>query len=219
MTFSITARCEHTGEIGVAVTTAWFAVGSVCPAVRADIGAVASQALVNAKLRAACLDRIALGMRPELALSEALKMDASPELRQIGLVDAAGGAAAHTGTDCPDDSGHRIDKGCVIAGNTLSTIEVLDAMQSSWNETKGCDLPLAERILMALDAGQLAGGDARGRQSAALLVADINPMMQIDLRVDDHSEPLTELRRLLTLFREKYEPIHRALPATSRAGP
>jgi hypothetical protein len=167
MTFSITARCEHTGELGVAVATAWFAVGSVCPAVRADIGAVASQALVNANLRAACLDRIVLGLRPELALAEALKMDASPEHRQLGVVDAAGRAAAHTGAACPDDSGHRIDRGCVIAGNTLSSIEVLDAMQSSWNEARGCDVPLAERMLMALDAGQLAGGDARGRQSAA----------------------------------------------------
>jgi uncharacterized Ntn-hydrolase superfamily protein len=218
MTFSITARCEHTGELGVAVATAWFAVGSVCPAVRADIGAVASQALVNANLRAACLDRIVLGLRPELALAEALKMDASPEHRQLGVVDAAGRAAAHTGAACPDDSGHRIDRGCVIAGNTLSSIEVLDAMQSSWNEARGCDVPLAERMLMALDAGQLAGGDARGRQSAALLVGNVDPMLQIDLRVDDHTEPLTELRRLLALFRERYEPIHRALPATSRSG-
>ena len=219
MTFSITARCEHSGEIGVAVTTAWFAVGSVCPAVRADIGAVASQALVNANLRADCLDRIVVGMRPELALAEALKADAAPEQRQLGVVDAAGRAAAHTGAACPDESGHRVERGCVIAGNTLSSIEVLNAMQASWHATRDCDLALAERMLMALDAGELAGGDKRGRQSAALLVANIDPMLQVDLRVDDHAEPLAELRRLLTLFREKYEPIHRALPATSRSAP
>lgn len=219
MTFSITARCRHTGDVGVAVTTAWFAVGSVCPAARADIGAVASQALVNADLRAACLDRIAAGAAPELALAEALKMDAAPEQRQVAVVDAAGRTAAHTGAACPSESGHRIDGSCVIAGNTLCSIEVLDAMQSSWHEPSNSDLQLAERLLMALDAGQAAGGDARGRQSAALLVANTDPMLQLDLRVDDHTEPLIELRRLLGLFREKYEPIHRALPTTLRSSP
>jgi len=174
---------------------------------------------VNANLRAACLDRIALGVRPEVAIAEALEMDASPEQRQLGVVDAAGRAAAHTGAGCPDLSGHRIGMGCVIAGNTLSSIEVLDAMQSSWNETRSCDVPLAEHMLMALDAGEFAGGDARGRQSAALLVGNVDPMVQIDLRVDDHADPLAELRRLLTLFRERFEPIHRALPATSRSSP
>lgn len=105
----------------------------------------------------------------------------------------------------------------LIAGNTLRSIEVLQAMQASWNEPGNGGLHLAERLLMALHAGQVAGGDSRGRQSAALLVANSDPMLQVDLRVDDHTEPLTELLRLLTLFREKYEPIHRALPATSRS--
>lgn len=217
MTFSITARCERTGELGVAVATAWFAVGSVCPAARANVGAVASQALVNASLREACLDRIAAGARPELALQEALSTDAVPEQRQVGVVDAAGRTAAHTGAACPGEAGHRIDGSCVIAGNTLSSIEVLQAMQASWNEPSNSGLHLAERLLRALHAGQGAGGDSRGRQSAALLVANSNPMLQVDLRVDDHAEPLTELLRLLTLFREKYEPIHSALPATSRS--
>jgi uncharacterized Ntn-hydrolase superfamily protein len=219
MTFSISARCERTGELGVAVTTAWFAVGSVCPAVRPYIGAVASQALVNANLRAACLDQVAMGVPPEFAIAEALKADASPEQRQIGLVDAAGNVAAHTGAACPDACGHRIDTDYVIAGNTLSSIEVLDAIESSWHATKDGNLALAERMLMALDAGEQAGGDKRGRQSAALLVGNVDPMLQVDLRVDDHPEPLVELRRLLALFREKYEPIHRSLPATSRSGP
>ena len=106
---------------------------------------------------------------------------------------------------------------CVIAGNTLSCVEVLEAMQSAWSQARERDLRLAECLLQALDAGQEAGGDARGQQSAALLVAHSDPMLQVDLRVDDHAEPLAELRRLLTLFREKYEPIHRALPPTLRA--
>lgn len=217
MTFSIAARCERTGELGVAVSTAWFAVGSICPAVRASVGAVASQALVNPNLRAACLDRIAAGAEPELALAEALEMDASPEQRQLGLIDAAGRVAAHTGAACPGASGHRIDGSCVIAGNTLRSVEVLEAMRSSWNKVRSNELPLAERLVMALGAGQAAGGDSRGRQSAAILVGNLDPMLQLDLRVDDHTDPLTELQRLLTLFREKYEPIYRALPSTLRS--
>jgi uncharacterized Ntn-hydrolase superfamily protein len=218
MTFSITARCERTGELGVAVATAWFAVGSICPAVRAGVGAVASQALVNPNLREACLDRIAAGAGPELALAEALEMDASPEQRQVGVVDAAGRAAAHTGTACASHSGHRIDGSCVVAGNTLCSVEVLEAMQSAWNEVRISGQPLAECLLVALEAGQAAGGDSRGRQSAALLVGNSDPMLQLDLRVDDHAEPLAELCRLLGLFREKYEPIYRALPSTLRSG-
>jgi len=217
MTFSITARCKDTGELGVAVTTAWFAVGSVCPAVRVGVGAVASQALVNANLRAVCLGRIANGATPELALAEALEMDAAPEHRQVGLVDSDGRTAVHTGGACPGESGHRIDGSCVIAGNTLSSIDVLDAMQTSWNDAADHDRPLADRLLSVLDAGQAAGGDARGRQSAALLVGNADPMLQVDLRVDDHVEPLAEVRRLLALFRYKYEPIHRALPTSVRS--
>ena len=218
MTFSIAARCERTGDFGVAVTTAWFAVGSVCPAVRAGVGAVASQAIVNPTLRGACLDRIADGAEAEHALAEALETDASPEQRQVSVIDAAGRAAAHTGSACPDESGHRVDGSCVLAGNTLRSVAVLEAMRASWSEAGTRDLPLAERLLAALDAGQAAGGDARGSQSAALLVGSPNPLLQIDLRVDDHGEPLEELRRLLRLFRDEYEPIHRALPPTLRVG-
>jgi uncharacterized Ntn-hydrolase superfamily protein len=218
MTFSISAVCARSGDVGVAVTTAWFAVGSICPAVRANIGAVASQAVVNPNLRAACLDEISSGAQPELALAKALRADAAPEQRQLGLIDATGRTAAHTGAACPGACGHRIERDCVIAGNTLSSIGVLDAIASSWRATSDGDSALAERMLMALDAGQKAGGDKRGRQSAALLVGNVDPMLQVDVRVDDHPEPLVELRRLLVLFREKYEPIHRALPPTSDSG-
>ncbi len=216
MTFSIVARCERTGALGVAVATAWFAVGALCPAVRVGVGAVASQAFVNASLRTMCLDRMAAGVHPEAAIAWSLAMDVAPEQRQLSLVDSAGRLAAHTGSDCPDVAGHRRKDGCVVAGNTLHSGDVLEAMLASWASVGGRDLRLAERLLAALDAGQEAGGDARGRQSAALLVGHSNPMLQIDLRVDDHTEPLGELHRLLTLFREKYEPLHRALPVGIR---
>ena len=118
MTFSISARCERSGELGVAVTTAWFAVGSVCPAVRVNIGAVASQALVNANLRAACLDQLAAGVSPERALAEALRTDAAPEQRQVSLIDAAGGPAAPTGEACPAACRPRIARDGGMTGNT-----------------------------------------------------------------------------------------------------
>jgi uncharacterized Ntn-hydrolase superfamily protein len=215
MTFSITARCERSGELGVAVTTAWFAVGALCPAVCPDVGAVASQAMVNPRLRSACLDQLAMGADPASALAEALNGDVAPEHRQLALVDAKGRAAVHTGDACPAAQGHRMGNGYVVAGNTLNSPEVLDAVESSWLATSASDLALAERMLVALDAGQAEGGDKRGRQSAAIVVGNADPMLQIDLRVDDHADPLDEIRRLLALYREKYEPIHRALLRTS----
>ncbi len=211
MTFSITARCRRTGDLGVAVTTKFFAVGALCPAVRAGVGAVASQAVPNPALRAECLDRLANGARPEEALRQALATDTQAQRRQVGLIDAGGRTAAHTGAKCEDARGHVIESDCVVAGNTLVSEDVLRAVASSWSETSDGDL--AERMLGALDAGQAAGGDRRGRQSAALLVGNANPLLALDLRVDDHSDPLVELRRLLGLYRERYEPVLRSLPA------
>lgn len=210
MTFSITARCRRTGDLGVAVTTKFFAVGALCPAVRAGVGAVASQAVPNPALKAACLDRLANGVPPEEALRQALASDAVAQRRQVGLIDASGRGAAHTGAKCEDARGHIIESDCVVAGNTLVSEDVLRAVASAWRQTSAGDL--AERMLGALDAGQAAGGDRRGRQSAALLVGHANPLLALDLRVDDHPDPLVELRRLLGLYRERYEPILRSLP-------
>jgi uncharacterized Ntn-hydrolase superfamily protein len=219
MTFSIVARCQRSGELGAAVTTAWFAVGSLCPAVRHGIGAVASQADVNPRLRTECLDRLARGVAADITLGEALSTDPSPERRQVGLIDASGRTAAHTGDGCVDAHGHIIESNCVIAGNTLLSTGVLDAVAASWRDTNERDFGLAERMMLALEAGQEAGGDKRGRQSAALLVGNKNPMLQIDLRVDDHADPLVELRRLLTMFREKYEPFYEKYEPLYRSAP
>ncbi len=210
MTFSITARCRRTGDLGVAVTTKFFAVGALCPAVRAGVGAVASQAVPNPALKEECLDRLASGAPPEEALRQALAADALAHRRQVGLIDAGGRTAAHTGANCEDARGHIIETDGVIAGNTLVSEDVLRAVASSWRQSSEGDL--AERMLAALDAGQAAGGDRRGRQSAALLVGNANPLLALDLRVDDHADPLVELRRLLSLYRETYEPILKSLP-------
>jgi uncharacterized Ntn-hydrolase superfamily protein len=167
-------------------------------------------------LKAECLDRLANGAPPEEALRQALASDELVERRQVGLIDANGRVAAHTGAKCEDARGHIIETDCVVAGNTLVSEDVLRAVASSWRQTSEGDL--AERMLGALDAGQAAGGDRRGRQSAALLVGNANALLALDLRVDDHTDPLIELRRLLGLYRERYEPILRSLPVFAPGG-
>ena len=211
MTFSIAARCPDTGEFGVAVTTVWFAVGSICYLVLPGIGAVASQGVPNPALRNRCLDGLASGLSPIEALAEALSTDPLSEHRQVGLLDALGRTAAHTGAHCEDTSGHINEQDYVIAGNILTNDGVLRAIESSLLSPTGPGLPLAERMLDALDAGQAAGGDRRGRQSAAMFVGSHNPILHVDLRIDDSPDPLVELRRLLNLFREKYEPVYQLL--------
>ncbi len=139
MTFSITARCRRTGDLGAAVTTKFFAVGALCPAVRAGVGAVASQAVPNPALKAACLDRLANGAPPDEALRQALASDALAHRRQVGLIDAGGRAAAHTGAKCEDARGHIIETDGVIAGNTLVSDDVLRAVASSWRQTSEGD--------------------------------------------------------------------------------
>ncbi len=183
----------------------------MCPAVRLGVGAVASQAAADPGLRARCLDLVECGFSPYQALQAVLAKDALADKRQIGLVDASGRATAHTGAACQGAYGHIIETDCVITGNTLVAQDVLLAVAASWCETDDCDLALAERMLYALEAGEAAGGDRRGCQSAALLVANENPLLQVDLRVDSHLGPLVELRSLLNLFRKKYETIYRAL--------
>jgi len=215
MTFSISARCHRTGDLGVAITTAWFAVGSICPAARVGVGAVASQARANSALRGACLDRIAAGEAPQAALREALAADAGAVHRQVGLIDAAGRTAAYTGAECIAERGALELEDAVIAGNMLASQNVLSAMAAAWTSSRSGDLRLAERMLAALDAGQAAGGDMRGKQSAALLIASDGPSP--DLRVDDAPEPLLELRRLLSVYRERYEPIYLAMRAAAAA--
>jgi uncharacterized Ntn-hydrolase superfamily protein len=206
MTFSIVARSPDGESWGVAVASKFLAVGSVVPAAVAGIGAVATQADANVAWKGLALALLDEGATAPVALERLLADDAAPTHRQLGLVDQEGTAAAHTGVDCLPWAGHLVGDGVTLQGNVLTGPEVLTAMAASWADT--ADEPdLARRLLTALRAGDGAGGDRRGRQSAALLVvreeAGYGGLddVAVDLRVDDHPDPCAELSRLLELNR------------------
>lgn len=210
MTFSIVARAEHPSgdpEWGVAVASKFLAVGSAVPAAVAGVGALATQADANVAWKGIGLSLLEEGATAPVALQRMLEEDDKREHRQLGIVDSDGGAATHTGRDCYDWAGGVAEsangQGVAIQGNILAGPQVVEAMQRSWGSTTG--QPLARRLLAALAAGDGAGGDRRGRQSAALLVvregAGYGGLddVAVDLRVDDHPEPVVELTRLLDL--------------------
>jgi|SRR5581483_9275576 len=204
-TFSIVATDLATGEVGCAVQSRYFSVGSVVPWARAGVGAVATQAAGVAVYGRRVLDELEAGATPEAALERVLADDPARETRQLGVVTAEGLAAAHTGADCLDWAGHRLGPGYAVQGNILAGAAVADEMARAFEETAG---PLAERLVAALEAGQAAGGDRRGQQSAALVVEraggsaeSIEGIDRIcDLRVEDHEEPIVELRRLVGIW-------------------
>jgi uncharacterized Ntn-hydrolase superfamily protein len=203
-TFSIVAHDPGNGDLGVAVQSKFLAVGSVVSWARADAGAIATQAMANISYGPEGLDLLASGLSADAALQRLLANDPDREQRQIGLVDQQGRAAAHTGSACFDWAGHEIGDGFACQGNILAGSEVVHAMAGRFCDTSG---ELAERLVAALDAGQAAGGDRRGRQSAALYVARAGGSYggrldrYIDLRVDDHPDPIIELGRILELHR------------------
>ena len=204
MTFSIVARSADGQSWGVAVASKFLGVGSAVPAADAGVGAIATQAAANVGYKRDGLAQLAGGSTAAEVLQHLLAADDGREERQLGIVDAAGTAASFTGSACLEWAGSVTGDGYAIQGNILTGPEVVAAMESAWNGS-AADAPLAHRLLAALAAGDAAGGDARGRQSAALLVVkdaagyggfdDI----AVDLRVDDHLSPLTELARLLDL--------------------
>jgi uncharacterized Ntn-hydrolase superfamily protein len=202
LTFSIVARCPKTLALGVAVSTAVPAVGSVVPHVKVNVGAIATQAQTDIAYGTDGLQLLENGLVPEIALKKLLAMDKDREKRQVIIIDAKGRTAAFTGKETEDWKGHAIGENCVVAGNMLTSSNVMRAMCDSFEEEKGS---LAERLLKALEAGQNAGGDRRGRLSAALLVADSrwtgSSRPLLDLRVDAHSNPVAELRRVYTVSR------------------
>jgi uncharacterized Ntn-hydrolase superfamily protein len=201
VTFSIVAFLPETGEFGVAVATRRTAVGARVPFLRAGVGAVASQAIANAWLGVAALDLLAAGAPARGALEGALAIDPSPEQRQLHLVDKRAQTAAWTGSAAPNWKGHFEGEGFSVAGNHLAGPDVVSAMAKAYRSTRGVDL--ADRLLVALEAGEAAGGDARGKQSAALVVVRDEPFPYLSLRVDDDPEPLKDLRRILGLYRDE----------------
>ncbi|MEI2712755.1 MAG: DUF1028 domain-containing protein [Nocardioides sp.] len=203
MTFSIVARSDDGESWGVAVASKFLAVGSAVPAAVAGVGAIATQADANVAYKGLALAHLDEGANAEVALQRLLEEDPGREHRQVGIVDSDGNAASHTGTQCFDWAGSRTADGVAIQGNILAGEHVVDAMLDAWHASAGQTLD--RRLLAALAAGDQAGGDKRGRQAAALFVVREeagyggNDDVAVDLRVDDHADPVTELSRLLDL--------------------
>lgn len=206
-TFSIVARDAGTGELGIAVASRFFAVGSVVPWAKADVGAVATQSYANTTFGWRGLDLLEQGMTPEEAMNELLRTDTEPEKRQVGIVSADGKSASYTGGGCNAWAGGRNGPDYAIQGNILAGEAVVTAMEAAFLNTQGT---LADRIYAALMAGEEQGGDARGKQSAALLIVKKDAGYggytdrAIDIRVDDHPEPFKELGRLLAYGQMNY---------------
>ncbi|HTI80753.1 MAG TPA: DUF1028 domain-containing protein [Acetobacteraceae bacterium] len=209
-TFSIVARCPSTGILGVAVSTAVPAVGSTCPHISPGVGAASTQAWVNPYLAIDALKRLQSGADATTALAEALSADDARDLRQIGLVDAAGRAAGWSGAACTPWFGHLTGDGWAIQGNMLTGPEVLDAMRDAFLGAAEAAFP--ERLVLALEAGQSAGGDKRGKQSAAVLVYGVEDYAAVDLRVDEHPYPVAELRRVWSVYQAQTMPFLQGMP-------
>lgn len=209
-TFSITARCEKTGQFGVAVSTKVPAVGSLCPFAKAQTGAIASQSFVNPYIGINGLKYLQEGLSAEEVLERVLSEDPNPELRQVCIVDKQGKSVAFTGEKCDTWNGHRTGENYAVAGNMLVGEETINAMATVFEET--ADLSLAERLVRSLEAGQIAGGDKRGKQSAALLVVDEEEYPLVDLRVDEHADPVNELRRVYEVANKELLPLMKMLP-------
>jgi uncharacterized Ntn-hydrolase superfamily protein len=203
-TYSIVARDAATGELGAAVQSHWFSVGSLCIWARPGVGAAATQSIVEPAHGPHALDRLASGAAPGEALAGVLAPDDKSAFRQVAVVDATGRAAAHTGAQCIAFAGDQLGHGFSCQANMMASDTVPAAMATAYAAAEG---ELADRLMAALEAAEGAGGDVRGRQSAALLVAPAEGeawQTRIELRVEDHPEPLTELWRLLEL-RRAYE--------------
>lgn len=214
-TFSIVARCPRTGQLGVAVSSAVPAVGSMCPYVMPGVGAVSTQAWVNPYLAIEVLEAMRRGAGAADALAGVMAADAGRELRQIGVVDASGRAAAHTGAQCTDWHGQIVGEGFSAQGNMLAGAQVLDAMAADF--MAAANEPLDERLMRALEAGQRAGGDKRGKQSAAIKIAGREAYPDVDLRVDEHASPVKELRRVLGVARLQLYPFVAGMPRKAGA--
>jgi uncharacterized Ntn-hydrolase superfamily protein len=216
-TFSISARCARTGQFGVGISTKFLAVGSLAPNAKAGVGACSTQAFVNPYHRFWMIDHLSQGQPAAEALRNSLAKDPRPQIRQLAVVDAQGRSAAHTGEACDTWCGHKTGLNYAVAGNMLANGDVVAEMARVFEETEGSELPLAERLMKCLEAAQAVGGDKRGKQSAALLVVDTEDYAKIDLRTDDHPDPVAELRRLYELYQSDFAEVLAGLP--SKANP
>ena len=214
MTFSIAAHDAETGAFGVAVTTKFFGVGSLCPFVEAGVGAVATQAFVNPTFGPRGLRLLAEGRSAQEVVDTLLAGDDGREHRQLHIVDRHGRAAAWTGKETVDWAGHSPRRDFSVAGNMLVGEPTIVKMAEAYEVNRGIEF--AERLLRALEAGQAAGGDKRGRQSAAMKIVTSEEYPHLDIRVDDHPDPVVELRRLFEESKREYLPFKQFLPTRSR---
>lgn len=203
-TFSIVGADPKTGEVGVAVQSKFLAVGAVVPWAKANVGAVATQSWANTKYGPEGLELLEKGLAPEEVIAKLVSDDPGRNLRQVAVINARGEASAFTGEECFEWAGHKIGRNHSAQGNILVSEETVTAMSNSFEQSTA---PLAERLIKALAAAQHAGGDSRGKQSAAVYVLQEGSGyggyndVKVDLRVDDHPEPIEELMRLYELHK------------------
>ena len=203
-TYSIVAFDEETGELGVAVQSHWFSVGFLVPWAKAGVGAVATQSFIKVDYGPEGLNRMEHGQSAEEALTSLLAEDDGEAVRQVAMIDVKGSVAAHTGTKCIYAAGHKIGKNYSVQANLMEKETVWPSMANAFERSNG---DLAEKMMAALEAAEAQGGDIRGKQSAAMLVVSGNPTgipwkdVVMDIRVDDHAEPLKELNRLIRVHR------------------
>ena len=221
MTWSILARGPD-GTFGVAIASRFFAVGALCVHTRRAVGALSTQALMNPLYGPAGVAQLAVGQSARQVVDALTSADEGRDQRQLHVLAASGQPAAHTGSACVDWCGHLLFPDFSVAGNMLAGPQVIEATAQAFRESPG--LPLAERLLAAMAAGEAAGGDKRGKQAAALRIHGDEEYPQLDIRVDDHEEPIVELARLYRKSLERYQPFmaclagrHNATGLTDRA--
>jgi uncharacterized Ntn-hydrolase superfamily protein len=207
MTYSIVARDPQTGRFGIAVQSHFLGVGPVVPWLEAGVGAVATQASVNTAFGPMGLELLRAGASAEQTVAALLASDENPQVRQLGVVDAEGRAAAHTGAETIPAAGHLAREGFTVQGNLLLSDTCWPAMATAYEEGLAEGAPFVERLLRAVEAAEREGGDVRGRQSAAIIVVDaaLHPRswrghgLVMDMRIEDHPDPVPELRRIVTM--------------------
>ena len=212
MTWSIIAR-DASGAFGVAIATRFFAVGALCPHAESGVGALSTQALVNPFYGRHGLDLLRARVPAPEVVAKLVVPDEGREHRQLHVIDAEGRIGQHTGAKCVDWCGALAGDGFSVAGNMLANQNVIRETAKAFQNSKK---PFAERLIGALEAGEAAGGDKRGKQSAALLVYSSEAYAELNLRVDDHADPLTELRRLYDKAHERFVPYLKCSPSKAR---
>ena len=212
MTWSIVARDPQTGHFGIAVASRFFAVGAAVPHIKGRVGAVATQAFVSPLYGTDGLKLLEEGKSPEEIIETLTARDDGRRQRQFHLIDAQGRNAAYTGEICVDWAGHLVDDNVSVAGNMLAGPQVIAETLRVYKERAAAGAPLAERLLDAMDAGEAAGGDKRGKQSAAMVLYRDQDYPWLRINADDHTDPLVELRRLYAVASERFLHVAETMP-------